>query len=48
MDEITCIFIDTSKSVFQLHGVNQAEAVVLRRELSRSRMVEFFRKLPPW
>jgi transposase len=46
MDEITRIFIDTSKSVFQLHGVNAAEVVVLKRQLPRSRMVEFFAKLP--
>jgi len=47
MDEITRIFIDTSKSVFQLHGVNGAEEAVLRRQLSRARMVEFFSRLPP-
>jgi transposase len=47
MDEITRVFIDTSKSVFQLHGVNAAEEVVLRRQLPRTRMVEFFSKLPP-
>jgi transposase len=47
MDEITRIFIDTSKSVFQLHGVNAAEDVVLRRQLPRARVVEFFSKLPP-
>jgi len=46
VDEITRIFIDTSKSVFQLHGVNAAEEVVLRRQLPRARMVEFFSKLP--
>jgi len=46
MDEITRIFIDTSKSVFQVHGVNAAEAVVLKRRLPRGRMVEFFSKLP--
>ena len=47
MDQITRIFIDTSKSVFQLHGVNAAEAVVLRRKLRRGQMLEFFAKLPP-
>jgi transposase len=46
MDEITRVFIDTSKRVFQLHGVNAAEEVVLRRQLPRSRMVEFFSRLP--
>ena len=47
MDQITRIFIDTSKSVFQLHGVNAAEAVVLRRQLPRAKMALFFAKLPP-
>lgn len=46
MDQPTRVFIDTSKSVFQLHGVNGAEEVVLRRQLPRSRMLEFFAKLP--
>jgi transposase len=32
---------------FQLHGVNAAEEVVLRRKLRRKEMVEFFQKLPP-
>lgn len=47
MDQITRIFIDTSKSVFQLHGVNAAEGVVLRRKLRRSQVVEFFSRLAP-
>ena len=47
MDKITRIFIDTSKSVFQLHGVNAAEAPVLRRKLRRSQMLEFFSLLDP-
>ena len=38
MDEITRIFIDTSKSVFQLHGANGVEAVLLRRKLKRSEL----------
>jgi len=47
MDQITRIFIDTSKSVFQLHGVNAAETPVLRRKLRRGELVAFFTKLPP-
>jgi transposase len=38
--------MDTSKTVFQLHGVNAAEEVVLRRKLRRKEMVKFFEKLP--
>ncbi len=39
--------MDTSKSVFQLHGVNAAEQPILRRKLSRNEMVKFFEKIPP-
>jgi transposase len=45
--EIIRIGIDTSKSVFVLHGVDGAEQPVLRRKLRRSQMLEFFRKLEP-
>jgi transposase len=45
--DIIRIGIDTSKSVFQLHGVNAAEQPVLRKQLSRREMVKFFQKLPP-
>jgi len=39
--------MDTSKHVFQLHGVNAAETVVLRRKLRRKDMITFFEKLAP-
>jgi transposase len=39
--------MDTSKHVFQLHGVNAAEAVVLRKKLRHKEMVAFFEKLAP-
>jgi transposase len=39
--------MDTSKHVFQLHGVNAAEVVVLRKKLRRKEMVAFLEKLPP-
>ncbi len=47
MDQISRIGMDTSKHVFQLHGVNAAEEVVLRRKLRRKEMVAFFEKLAP-
>lgn len=47
MEQIIRIGMDTSKSVFQLHGVNAKEQPVLRRKLSRREMVKFFEKLPP-
>lgn len=46
MKDITRIGMDTSKSVFQLHGVDGAEQPVLRRKLRRRQVVDFFQKLP--
>lgn len=47
MEQITRIGMDTSKHVFQLHGVNSADEPVLCKKLRRKEMVEFFGKLPP-
>ena len=47
MDQIIRIGMDTSKHVFQLHGVNAAEVPVLRKKLRRKEMVAFFEKLAP-
>ena len=44
---ITTLGIDLAKSVFQLHGVDAEGKVLLRRRLRRSRMLEFFLRLPP-
>lgn len=47
MDQVIRIGLDTSKSVFQLHGVDRAERTVLTRKLTRTRMLAFFGRLPP-
>ena len=47
MEQISRIGMDTSKRFFQLHGVNAAEKVVLRKKLRRKEMVAFFEKLAP-
>jgi transposase len=47
MNDVIRIGIDTSKSVFVLHGVDAAEQPVLRRKLRRRQMLEFFAKLSP-
>ena len=47
MDKITRIGMDTSKQIFQLHGVNAAELPVLRKKLRRKEMVGFFAQLEP-
>jgi transposase len=39
--------MDTSKHIFQLHGVDAAEAPILRKKLRRKDMMVFFAKLPP-
>src|SRR6266852_2235967 len=41
------IGLDTSKHVFQVHGVDEAEQPVLRRQVRRSEMGKFFGKLAP-
>jgi transposase len=47
VEQINRIGMDTSKHVFQLHGVNAAETPVLRKKLRRREMVAFFEKLAP-
>jgi transposase len=47
MDKITRIGVDTSKQIFQLHGVDAAERPVLRKKLRRKEMVAFFAQLEP-
>ena len=47
MTKISRIGIDTSKSVFVLHGVDAAEQPALRKKLRRKQMVEFFAQLEP-
>ena len=47
MDQIIRIGMDTSKHIFQLHGVDAAEAPVLRKKLHRKAMMVFFEKLAP-
>ena len=47
MEQISRIGMDTSKHIFQLHGVNAAEKVVLRKKLRRKEMVAFFKALAP-
>ena len=46
MEEVVTIGLVIAKSVFQVHGVNEAGEAVLRRQLKRARMLPFFAKLP--
>jgi transposase len=45
--EVSTIGLDIAKTVFQVHGVDGASAVVIRKRISRVKMLEFFAGLPP-
>ena len=46
MQTITTIGLDIAKSGFQVHGVDSAGQVVVRRQLKRRSVLAFFQKLP--
>jgi transposase len=43
---VTTVSLDIAKSVFQVHGVDVAGQVVVRRQLKRRQGIAFFQKLP--
>src|SRR6201993_1782341 len=47
MGEVSTIGLDIAKSVFQVHGVDGAGAVVMRKRISRAKVLEFFGGLSP-
>ncbi len=47
MTTIARLGIDTSKSLFQLHGVNAREQAVLRKQVRRGQFLSFIAKLGP-
>src|SRR5712672_4621173 len=46
MGEVSTIGLDIAKSVFQIHGVDAGGAVVIRKRISRAKLLEFFATLP--
>src|SRR5947208_1756262 len=44
--QVSTIGIDLAKNAFQVHGVDAAEKPVLKKQLRRGQMLEFFGKLP--
>ena len=44
--QITTIGLDIAKNVFQVHGIDVAEKVVVRKQLRRSQVIAFFASLP--
>src|SRR6202046_1988825 len=47
MGEVSTIGLDIAKAVFQVHGIDDAGAVVIRERISRVQMLEVFAELPP-
>ena len=45
--QITTIGLDLAKSVFQVHGVDDAGQVAVRKKLRRAEVLRFFGSLPP-
>src|SRR4030095_14574333 len=46
MSEVSTIGLDIAKSVFQVHGVDVDGAVVIRKRVTRAKLLEFFAALP--
>jgi len=44
---VTRIGLDIAKQVFQVHGVDEHDKVVLRKTLKRAQVLTFFANLPP-
>ena len=42
MGEVSTIGLDIAKSVFQVHGVDGAGAVVIGKRISRAKVLEYF------
>src|SRR5512147_211888 len=47
MEDVITIGVDLAKSVFQVHGVDAAGSVVVRRQLRRGQVLPFFEKIRP-
>ena len=45
--EVTTVGLDLAKHVFQVHAVDAAGMVIVRKVLRRSQLLPFFAKLPP-
>ncbi len=45
--QITTIGLDVAKNVFQVHGIDAEEKVVVRKQLRRGQVIRFFEELAP-
>jgi len=46
MEQVRTIGLDIAKNVFQVHGVDESGAAVLRRQVRRRQVLALFEKLP--
>ena len=44
--QITMLGLDIAKNVFQVHGINSNEKIVVRKQLRRGQIVRFVEELP--
>ena len=47
MNKISVIGLDLAKHVFQVHGVDLDGEVIVRKQLKRSQLRQFFARLAP-
>src|ERR1700674_4070839 len=45
--QVTTIGLDIAKNVFQVHGIDSDEKVIVRKQLRRGQVIAFFKALPP-
>ena len=45
--QITTVGLDIAKNVFQIHGIDSDEQVVVRKQLRRGQVMGFFQGLAP-
>ena len=47
MEQVNTIGFDLAKNVFQVHGIDANDKVVIGKQLRRSQVIGFFETLPP-
>ena len=45
--QVTTIGLDIAKHVFQVHGIDAEEKIVVRKQLRRGQVLQFFEELSP-